>query len=152
MGAALPDIPGGYAAGPRLLDLIGFTGCAVQLDTNSDAASFLHVRLEGPYPSPVFKAGRNTRLPRCPECRGALHDWREQTAAWQSPGAGPLTCAGCTTSAPASAWDWRRQAGVGRTFVAIEEVFPAEGRPLPALWALLERLDAGPWHYFFVQD
>jgi hypothetical protein len=63
-----------------------------------------------------------------------------------------LSCPGCGTRQSAEHWDWRRQAGVGRLFLCIEEVFPNEARPLPELLDALGGLGIGPWRFFYVQD
>jgi hypothetical protein len=152
-GPALEKVAGGFAAGPALLDLIGFTGCAVQLDTDAAAGgTYLHIRIEGPHPRAVLKHGRNTRPPRCPNCGASLAGWREQYGA-AHPGQEPqLQCSRCGGTGPARDWDWRHHAGFGRMFVSVEEVFPGEGQPLPRLLAALEGLGAGPWHHFYIQE
>jgi len=150
-GAPLCKVPGSFAAGPSLLELIGFTGCAVQIGTApDDDRDFVHVRIEGPHPQPILKHGRNSRPPRCPACRVPLADWAEQTATAET--APALHCAACGAQQPAECWDWRSHAGCGRLFVSIEEVFPGEARPLPRLIDLLSGLGIGPWRYFYVQD
>jgi hypothetical protein len=63
-----------------------------------------------------------------------------------------LACPGCGHGAPAHAWRWGRHGGAGRSFLVIEEVFPGEGKPLPALEAALGQLGLGAWKYFYVQD
>jgi hypothetical protein len=153
LGTALETVAGGFAAGPSLLDLIGFTGCAVHLDTDGATGdTYLHMRIEGPHPHAVLKHGRNTRPPRCPTCGAALAGWREQYSA-TPPGQPPLLrCARCGGEGQARDWDWRRHGGFGRIFVSVEEVFPGEGQPLPRLLAALEDLGTGPWHYFYIQE
>ena len=63
-----------------------------------------------------------------------------------------LRCHSCGLIGPAWEWNWRRQAGFGRIFLIIEEVFPGEGQPLPGLLAALNALGVGPWQHFYVQD
>jgi hypothetical protein len=63
-----------------------------------------------------------------------------------------LHCTACGERTPAWKWRWREQAGFGRVFLLIEEVFPGEGAPLPGLLRQLEALGVGPWHWFYVQD
>ncbi|MBK1699881.1 hypothetical protein [Thiococcus pfennigii] len=150
LGAPLGGPPGAYRVGPSFLALITFAGCAVHVDTEArdeGAGPFTHVRLGGPLAEAQLRVGHNTRPPRCPTCRERLADWR----AALDPGQ-PLTCPGCATSAPACAWDWRAQAGCGRLFVDIEEVFPGEAVPTQALMGALEALGAGPWRHFYLQD
>jgi len=152
VGDPLPEVTGGFASGPRLLELIGFTGCAVQIDSGTGGGSGLvHIRIEGPLPRPALKYGRNSRPPRCPGCRAALAEWRQQVAS-QTQQEPLLRCAACGATRPATDWDWRRHAGCGRLFVSVEEVFPGEAQPLPGLLDRLVSLGAGPWRHFYVQD
>ena len=163
IAGALPGAGDAFAPGDAFLELIAFTGCAVQLDQASadpDPAGTApaghrgqsHVRLPEPTSKPGLITGRNTRPPRCPACGQGLKDWREQLLAW--PGAGPasLVCGHCGADAPAWRWRWGRHGGSGRSFVCIEGVFPGEASPLPALLDALAALGAGPWRAFYIQD
>ena len=154
LGEPAPTAPGAVRAGGALFELIGFTGCAVQLERQSDAPDGLVLRIEGPWPAPVLRAGRNTRAPRCPGCGQALAAWRAACQDSATPnGAAPLLrCDACAQGAPACRWRWGRHGGCGRLFVALEPVFPGEAQPLPALSALLARAGYGPWRHLYVQD
>lgn len=154
IGSPLSERSNAFETGERFLDLVAFTGCAVQLDTRASAASdqFTHVSLHGPHPEPRLLYGRNSRPPRCPECAKGLKTWRNQVAQAQ-PGKAPrLCCEHCQTVAPAWQWSWGQHAGVGRSFVHIEEVFPGEASPLSTLLEALGQLGVGEWRYFYVQD
>lgn len=141
-----------FAPGERLFEYIGFTGCAVQLGQGPDNAVGLAIEIEGPFDAPRLRRGRNTRPPRCAQCRHPLAAWKEQIDQ-TSHGEWPmLHCTGCGADAPGWRWNWGRHGGAGRLFVNLEPVFPGEGRPLPALFTLLEQIDLGPWRYFYVQD
>lgn len=150
----LPSQRAAYATGPRFLELVIFAGCAVQLELlpRGDGGPFCHVRLAGPYPLPRFLCGRNTRPPRCPACRAPLKDWAGAALGWDRSAEQPLACPACGSSAPAHRWDWKEGAGFGRLLVVIEEVFPGEAVPAPALLDLLARASGRPWRYFYVQD
>jgi hypothetical protein len=154
IGAPLPERSAAFATGARFLELIAFTGCAVQVELAPASAggTFAHIRLQGPYPRPRLQSGRNTRPPRCPECGKALATWRAQAQAWQGARMPNLRCEVCSADTPAWRWGWRQHAGFGRSFVCIEEVFPGEGAPLPSLLEGLETLGIGAWHHFYVQD
>jgi hypothetical protein len=153
IGPALPEHDG-FVVGPRFLDLVAFTGCAVQLDLEPPArgAPFCHIRISTPTPSPRLLAGRNTRPPQCPVCRRPLREWQAQAAGWDSAAIPMLICGACGSRTHAWEWRWREQAGFGRVFLLIEEVFPSEGTPLPGLLRSLEALGVGPWLWFYVQD
>lgn len=162
LGARLSEREATFGTGPAFASLVAFTGCAVQFGDAAAGGSVPGpwVRVPASLPTPRLLWGRNTRPPRCPACPTPLRGWATPLAPSPSPehpGSGcdatlPLTCAGCGVSAPAHAWRWGRHAGAGRTFVMIEEVFPGEGRPLPALLQALGALGAGPWDFFYLQD
>ncbi len=148
-----------FSAGERLFEYIAFTGCAVQLDSAASSTPGLSIAVDGPFDRPQLRCGRNSRPPQCPECRAPLTGWRAQYVDLAAAEVGDsirLSCARCGSESPAETWTWGRQAGVGRVFVAIAPIFPGEGRPLPALFSLLEDIapaaEIGPWRYFYVQD
>jgi hypothetical protein len=47
---------------------------------------------------------------------------------------------------------WRQNAGFGRLFVTIEDIFPGEAVPVPGLLDGLRRATGTDWHYFYIQD
>jgi hypothetical protein len=65
---------------------------------------------------------------------------------------GALACPACGHSAPPWGWDWKESAGFGRIFLTVEEVFPGEAVPAPALLDLLARITGCAWRHFYVQD
>jgi hypothetical protein len=153
--AALPVGDNRYCSGEHLFDLLAFTGCAVQFPSATNAANGLMVRLEGPFNAPQLRVGRNSRPPRCPNCRRSLADWRAQicdSTTVQAEESGRLHCDGCGAINPAWAWQWGHHAGSGSFFVIVEPVFPGEGQPLPRLLEALKRAHVGPWHHFYVQE
>jgi hypothetical protein len=163
LGAERGDaVAGAFAAGPGLGELIGFTGCAVQFggEASSAGPAAPWVRIPPPSEAPRLLWGRNTRPPRCPNCGASLRAWRERLPAAAgaddtpaSCDAGlPLRCEACGTAAPALRWRWGRHGGAGRSLILVEEVFPGEAAPLPALVTALEAVGAGPWVYFYIQD
>jgi hypothetical protein len=150
----LPDGEAYYATGPRFLELVVFAGCAVRLELSprGDGGPFCHVRLLGPYTLPRFLGGRNTRPPRCPSCRAPLKGWAGAALGWDRSAEQPLACPACGARASAFRWDWKEGAGFGRLLLSIEEVFPGEAVPTPALLDLLTRTSGRPWRYFYAQD
>ncbi len=154
LGPALGPGADAYAAGPGFLELVAFTGCAVQVAVTPDVGGdrpFCHIRVVGPWAEPRLLCGRNTRPPRCPACRAQLRDWRYALGA--TPRAtGPLPCPACGGPAAASAWDWKDTGGWARLSVWIEEVFPGEATPTDALMALLGEATGTPWRHFYIQD
>ncbi|MGB5734829.1 MAG: hypothetical protein WBM40_10340 [Thiohalocapsa sp.] len=154
IGAALAGRPNAFATGEHFLQLLAFTGCAVQFDRTPTApeGTFAHVKLDCGHAAPRLLRGRNTRPPRCPSCGKALATWRGQVEHWQLDQPPILHCPHCTKSAPGWRWNWRQHGGFGRSFILVEEVFPGEGAPLPALLRSLHCLRIGDWHSFYVQD
>lgn len=145
----------GFSVGPHLLTLLSFTGCAVVLPPSDTLGSYetgCHVRILGPTPAPRFLWGRNTRGPRCRVCRARLKDWMDQPPPGGASGQGGWSCPKCGAQHPPWIWDWKQQAGFGRLFVVVEQVFPGEAVPTQALMDLLTPLCNCGWHHFYVQD
>lgn len=148
-----------FLSGPELFALIAFTGCAVTLDTSETATPGLEVSIEGPLEKPQLRTGRNTRPPRCPDCGAPARNWRSQLSRAGQTEAGlgldaalrRMHCANCGASATSCSWRWGRHAGCGSCFVSLTPVFPGEGQPLPAIFAVLDALDSGTWHHFYLQ-
>ena len=154
LGSPIPGIRGGFLAGERFLQLITFAGCSVRVELTPPASGggFCFLRIVGPSRRPVLMWGRNTRPPRCPACRNPCGDWRGPLTGPATGGGGQLTCTACGEAHPAWTWDWKGTAGFGRCFLVIEEIFPGEATPAPALNAALERVTGSPWRHFYVQD
>lgn len=153
LGDPVPGALGTFLVGRRFLELVLFTGCSVRIELTPPVegdGAFCHVRILGPYTTPSLMSGRNTRPPRCRACRASLRDWSRKRA---SSASADIRCPACGEVAPFWTWDWKEQAGWGRLFVQIEEVFPGEAMPAPDLMNLLRELTAGePWRQFYVQD
>ncbi len=137
-----------FARGARFFDWIGFTGCAVQLG-ETDTTAGCHLRLWPLLPTPRLVYGRNSRAPCCQQCR------KRAATSLQSLIDTPdclVICSHCGHRAPAWNWDWRGQAGYARIFCSIEDIFPGEVAPLPALLTQLDQHSGIAWHWFVVQD
>ncbi|MBK1722419.1 hypothetical protein CKO23_09190 [Thiocystis violacea] len=142
-----------YAIGPGFLSLLTFAGCAVRIRSEPDAgAPFCHIQVPPVREHPYLLAGRNTRAPRCVGCRARLLDWRERRAHWASHPHAGVTCPTCRETRPPWLWDWKQQGGFGRLFIQIEEIFPDEATPTPALFDLLIRATGTGWRHFYIQD
>ena len=137
-----------YLVGNNFLQLITFLGCSPNLrlaPASEDDDHFCHVRFIGPLPRPRLLYGRNTRPPRCPRCEQRVEQWRADL----ENGGRHIDCRHCGEKIAIDAPDWRRNAGAGRFFVQITEVFPGEAVPLPALMAQL-RAEGDDWDYFYL--
>jgi len=151
-----PPLEGGgdvFVVGERFLQLVTFSGCSVRIELSPTGnVPFCHIRLTGPFPQPVFLSGRNTRPPRCRSCRSPLHGWRQAVSDREQTGPVRIPCPACRETSPPWDYDWKQQAGFGRLFIRVEEVFPGEAVPTPALLALLADTGGIPWRYFYIQD
>jgi len=155
LGLPLRGRAGAFAAGERFLALGTFAGCSVQLALEPRGeAPFCHIGFVGPFPRPLLLTGRNTRPPRCRDCRAPLADWRRQLAGADEGRSepAPVACPNCSEARLPWEYDGREKAGFGRLFLAVEEVFPGEAVPTPALLALLQGGGDSPWRHFYVQD
>ncbi len=163
LAGAPRDGGGGLHAGAALATLVGFTGCAVRFDNIETAVTIVGPWLLIPSTSPAPRLlwGRNSRPPRCPACAAPLRPWQERLpmpgVSSDLPGRScdaraSLCCDACDSAHAIHHWHWGRHAGAGRSLVLIEEVFPGEARPLPALMQALVGLGVGPWSFFYVQD
>ncbi|NEX21553.1 hypothetical protein G3480_14750 [Thiorhodococcus mannitoliphagus] len=142
-----------YRIGPGFLSLMTFAGCAVRIQSDPDRqGGFCHIRVLPAREHPSLLVGRNTRAPRCVGCRARLVDWREHTAHWASHPHAGVTCPQCGETRPPWLWDWKEQGGFGRLFILVEEIFPSEATPAPALFDLLIRASGTGWRHFYVQD
>jgi hypothetical protein len=154
IGGPISGVSHAFSIGSEFLSLVSFVGCAVALPT--DAAGQVprcHVSIPLASQSPRWLTGRNTRPPRCRECRARLIDW----TLWLSDPiytgvAAEVCCPSCGRPRPLWEWDWREQGGFARQPIQVEEVFPGEAVATPALVALLGQCGGFTWHAWSVQD
>lgn len=139
-----------FLAGNRFLQLVTFLGCSPYLrlePEGDDDTGFCRISFIGPFARPRLIHGSNTRPPRCPHCGARMSLWRESLASDDT----VISCPHCNEDSPVERLDWRRNAGSGRFFLQLSEVFPGEAVPLPAMMEHLR--GAGPaWDYFYVQQ
>lgn len=142
-------------AGEDFLSLLSFLGCSptVSFDPPDTAAVgsglFYHLRVQA-FDRPCFRADAMTPAPRCPECRVRLEDWRRWWPAGAEPG--PCACPGCGTELRPQRLNWRRSAGVGRSFIEVLGIHAGTVQPVDALFTRLAERSGAQWGYFFVQD
>ncbi|MET0071266.1 MAG: hypothetical protein ABW096_14610 [Candidatus Thiodiazotropha sp.] len=152
---ALQNDPG-YLLGHRFLQLVSFMGCSphIKLHPDGDGEPFCHLRLNGPHPGPILISGRNTQSPRCGGCRKRLNDWQACFDARRKSAHDRLaSCPHCGHLQDPVSYDFRQSAGCGRLFLVVENIFPQEAIPSPALLDALKRAcDGEVWRYFYQQD
>lgn len=144
---------GEFMTGNRFLQLVTFMGCSPFLrlePSGADDSDFCHVRIHGPYANPRFVRGTNTRPPRCPNCRRRVEEWQPLAERWEATRDAAHHCPACGSETPFTGLEWRQNAGIGRLFIEVTQVFPGEAVPVPALMELLATT-GGPWNYFYVQ-
>ena len=153
LGAPLSGRNSAFAVGERFLQLVTFAGCSVRVELSPEGtATFCHIQLTGPFERPVFLSGRNTRPPRCHNCRDPLQGWKEAVSDWHQTGRAQVTCLSCGEASSPWSYDWKERGGFGRLFIQVEEVFPGEAAPTPGLMKLLEESTGCRWRHFYIQD
>ncbi len=147
--------PDAFLVGDHFLQLITFMGCSphIELEPRGDGGSFCHVQVIGPLPELQLIRGDNTQPPRCGQCRGRLPHWQEELASWcVHPERADVLCPRCGHRQRPVDLGWRRNAGFGRLFVAVEDVFPGEAVPVPSFLQGLQRASGVAWEYFYIRD
>jgi hypothetical protein len=140
-----------FTLGEQFFALLSFTGCAVQIATPGNSLS-CYVHIPPRAALPILYTGRNTRPPRCPQCRKRMNEWREQCAAAISNPLLMVHCPHCHSAMPLTQWEWKQQGGCGRRFIVVEEIFPNEATPTVELLAQLHTATGEIWQYFYVQE
>jgi hypothetical protein len=146
----------GYLLGERFMQLVTFMGCSpyIRLQPDDSEEPFCHLRLDGPYPRPRRLHGKNARPPRCEACRKRLSGWQASFESWKaSTDHWKAKCPHCGYQQDPVTYDFRQSAGCGRLFLFVENIFPQEAIPSPALLDALKRVSKGnDWRYFYQQD
>lgn len=150
VGEAMDEAGRLFRAGARFAELVTFLGCSPYLRFEPDGGggeAFCHVGLRGPYVAPRLIFGRNTRPPRCPGCHNQIVEWRAGLSDET------LHCHLCGGVFPLASIAWRRNAGFGRLFIELFNVFPGEAVPSEELMRGLREIvpDRGEWGYFYLQ-
>jgi hypothetical protein len=148
LGAPLDKENSVFRVGSRFLQLISFLGCSpyLQLDPPGDGSdNFCHIIVRGPFESPKLLYGEGAHPPRCPSCGALMKQWKEGVDS------GLIGCGECGSKHPPGSIAWGKQAGYGRLFVEIRNIFPGEAIPVAELMSALQDLGIGEWGYFFLQ-
>lgn len=144
-----------FLVGDGFLRLITFMGCSpsIELEPPADGSSYCHVRLEGPWSKPRLLRGQNTQPPRCMQCRNRFSEWEQDLGGWcEDPTGADILCVRCGWRQRPVDLLWRQNAGFGRLFVTVEDVFPGEAVPVPSLMQGLRRTSGSVWQYFYIRE
>ena len=141
----IPDTSNCFFAGDELLNHITFLGCApaIQFDATDDKPDFCFIRLINSKDIRMIHTSSLSRSPHCPHCTKTLKQWQELSIEE------PWICPHCTHPAPAHTYDWRRTAGFACIFIEINDIYPKEAMPQPALLDKLASLTGIEWDYFY---
>jgi DNA-directed RNA polymerase subunit RPC12/RpoP len=156
IGDRLADNDNRYLLGDSFMQLVTFMGCSpsLQLAPGEPEQPFCHLLIDGPSDHPRLLWGRNTTPPRCANCRKRLQGWQTTFEAWrQEPPGWQAACPYCGHRQDPATYDFRQSAGCGCLFLLVENIFPQEAIPSPALLNRLQATtDNRPWRYFYLQD
>jgi hypothetical protein len=138
-----------FLTGERFLQLISFMGCSTNVcltPISNDTGNFCHIALTGPLSQPALIWDSNCRPPRCPACKKPIANWQEHISI------GKLKCAQCSKESQPEEINWGKQAGYGRIFIEISNIFPGEARPSHILLEDLTRATGTEWSYFYIES
>lgn len=143
-----------YLCGEQFLQLITFMGCSPYLEFSPPADgrdNFCHIVLHQYADCRIF-SGRQTAPPRCPACRYRIVEWRQLLQQVDIADEQQLwSCPKCGDSRHPANLDWRQNAGAGKVFVEIKNIFPGEAVPVDTLLQQLGKLTAErKWRYFYL--
>jgi hypothetical protein len=156
IGDRLTDSDNRYLLGDSFMQLVTFMGCSpnIRLNPGEPGQPFCHLAIDGPSERPRLLQGRNTTPPRCAGCRKRLEGWQTIFETWQQETPGwQASCPHCGHFQDPATYDFRQSAGCGSLFLLVENIFPQEAIPSPALLHRLQAItDNRPWRYFYLQD
>lgn len=137
-----------YRAGERFLDLVSFLGCspAINIEPTEGDGEFCHIAVAS-YDAPQLLAGSNTRVPRCPACKGELTGWH----AWKPAPIQEHACPHCDATLRLVDLNWRRTAAVACVAVYIYGVHDSEAVPSDLLMTALSESTGQRWAYYYQQ-
>lgn len=141
-----------FLTGDKFLDLIAFMGCSpdIKLEPADDTQPFCHVHLMTSTGAIEFHSGNQTHVPRCPQCRSPVSDWKSKIGSWlENRAENTWSCEACRHKAEPWQYNWRKSAGFGRCFIEINNIFPKEAAPQQQLLDTLHSHYGVNWHYFY---
>ena len=139
-----------YLPGGQFMSLVTFLGCSPTVTMAGGSESIndpntYYIELPDASDEIRLIAGTRVRAPICPQC-GV-----EKTYKREIPGSAldVIDCDQCMYKGEAYRWNWRRQAGFGRTWINIWGVHEGEAVPGEKLLDELEKLSGFVWNYAY---
>ncbi len=139
-----------YKLGEHFFQLLTFMGCAPALKLEPDTLDdekFCHFHFVQ-YPQVFFRSLRPEVKARCPHCRkpGSTADEirREYFLKQQD-----WRCPHCQKVSSPYELNWKHEAGMGRFFLELVDVYPHEVVPTDCLLKELETFSGHDWQYFY---
>lgn len=147
--------PDYYKIGEQFLSLICFLGCSpfIELEPQKDKP-FCYVQVPDAAAQPLFMAGRNVKVPRCPACKTPYKELVEQLLAVTAVGDDVLaerTCRECGTAFLPAERNWRKSAVFARTRIVIGNIHESEAVPDAALMQALAAASGVEWQYAYLR-
>lgn len=145
--SAIEGMQNGYSAGENFLQLITFMGCSPHIrfePENELDRGYCYITLTE-CDTPRILLSQHARPPRCHACKKPVgKTWQATVAQGRR-----ITCPHCHQQQRPDQLGWRNDAGMGRLFIEIHNIFPGEAQPVPGLLQQLSGIDATPWRYFY---
>ena len=138
-----------FLTGERFLQLVSFVGCSTNVCLTpkpGNDRNFCSIAITGPLQQPTLIWDSNCRPPRCPDCKTPITNWQQHIELDK------LKCSKCSKELQLGEISWGRQAGYGRIFIEISNIFPGEARPTQILLEDLTRTTGTDWSYFYTQS
>jgi len=145
-----------FNSGAKLMSCISLVGCspvyALNQDPGDEPAGI--VSFSPVYDDVQFIYGTNSPVPKCPECREPLKDWRQSlpeplqacnTVQYK------IKCERCEQSIGLDLLRFRREAAIGRFFIFLHGIYPREAVPMDAFLNGLEQYMGSPVAYYYCQ-
>jgi len=142
-----------FLIGPSFLQYISFMGCAPAVQfAPQGGAEFIHWYVSPCLATPRWIIDLQHALPRCPQCRGRISNWRDQVDInLVNTISTSVICPHCQHTLALAQLDWRHGAGLARQFVSVMNIYPKEALPTDALLAALQHHTRTAWNYFYCQ-
>ncbi len=131
-----------FAAGPAFMRWISFAGCSPFLRFEPQSPrdrDFCHLVLTFEE-KPQLRHSGKFRPPHCGHCQCLLRDWYPNEEQF---------CPQCGQPLSPKALRWGKYAGLGRSLILLENVFPNEGVPQPTLMNRLSQTFGTGFRFFY---